>query len=88
MVDVFKKIGDSNWASVIIAAVCILVLAINDEVLKVSLQVESFVLFRYICHMLHMTSKIYMAHLYNEDFQKQIVKYFSLMEASQPERNS
>ena len=41
VVDVFKKIGDSNWASVIIAAVCILVLAINDEVLKVSLQVES-----------------------------------------------
>jgi hypothetical protein len=37
VVNVFKKIADTNWASFIIAAVCILVLVINDEILKVTI---------------------------------------------------
>ncbi len=36
VIDVFRKIADTNWASVIIAAICILVLAVNDEVVKVN----------------------------------------------------
>jgi hypothetical protein len=36
VVDVFRQIADTNWASVIIAAVCIIVLAVHDEILKAS----------------------------------------------------
>ena len=33
-IDVLKKIPDTNWASVLISAVCIIILVINDEVVK------------------------------------------------------